>query len=245
MLSAQGVLDAAQQIGLDREEILISLAKQTDNPYRRYRWSVDYAPNGSLMINALPPEGEMGWTPWERWWKEGDQVRHESWVLFPLLDTNHDGSPPWRKLANETGLHPRFALPADNLEQKLRLARVDAAAQVLHFDFKRTLIDPLSKTGQERYLACRWVVLPHMLGSDKPVIYVLPPMHRSDLWPWESWYTDGKVPLIHHVHYTAKTPKTTGVWRIFPGAPQRPAEIFGREWYWYDDEKLIPTMATP
>ena len=78
-----------------------------------------------------------------------------------------------------------------------------------------------------------------------PVIYLLPPMNRSDAWPWESWYTDGQTPLIHHVHYTAKTPLTTGVWRIFPGAPQRPAEIFGRDWYWYDDTKLIPTMANP
>jgi hypothetical protein len=242
-LSAQGVLDAAKQIGLSDQDLLTTLAKQANNPYRRYRWSVDYAPNSSLMINALPPEAEMGWTPWERWWREGDRVRHESWVLFPLKDPVAGGAPRWYQLADTTGLSPRFALPANSLEEKLRLARVDVAAKVLNFDYQEILVDPLSPDSRAKYMACRWVVMPHLLGDDMPVIYVLPPMNRSDAWPWESWYTDGQVPLIHHVHYTAKTPLTTGVWRIFPGAPQRPAEIFGREWFWYDDTELIPTMA--
>jgi len=75
------------------------------------------------------------------------------------------------------------------------------------------------------------------------VIYILPPMNRSDEWPWESWYTDGKVKLIHHVHFTKENKLTRGLWREYPGAPQRPPEIFGVNWYWYDDEDLKPTMA--
>ena len=244
-LSSLGVLSAAKEIGLDAESVLMPLAKRVDHPYRRYRWSVDYAPDGSLMINALPPEAEMGWTPWERWWNDGQQLRHESWVLYPLKNPTTAGTARWYQLPKPAGLSPVFAESAADLESQLRLARVDVAAKVLNFDFKQVLLEPLSEQGQARYRACRWVVMPHILGNDMPVIYLLPPMNRSDSWPWESWYTDGKVPLIHHVHYTAKTPLTTGLWRIFPGASQRPAEIFGRDWYWYDDTALIPTMAEP
>jgi len=68
-------------------------------------------------------------------------------------------------------------------------------------------------------------------------------MNRSDEWPWESWYTDGTTPLIHHVHFTRQTPQATRSWKEYPGAPQRPPEIFGVAWYWFDDTRLIPTMA--
>jgi len=72
---------------------------------------------------------------------------------------------------------------------------------------------------------------------------VFAPMYKSDDWPWESWYTDGNIPVIHHVHYTRKNSSTTGIWAEGPGAPQRPPEIFGHIWYWYDDPEMIPALS--
>ncbi|WP_425398960.1 hypothetical protein [Aeoliella sp.] len=244
-LSTAGVLTAAEEMGLDASTYLLPLAERVDHPYRQYRWSVDYAPDGSSMINALPPEEEVGWIPWERWWRDGDTLRHESWVLYPIKRPSQGGMPRWYQLDEEASLYPRMMFPPKDIEEKLRLARVDEAARVLGFDHREVLLEPLSAKGRARYLECRWVVIPHILGADQPVIYSLPPMHRSDTWPWETWYTDGKRPLILHVHYTAKSPLTTGEWTLHPGAPQRPAELFGRRWYWYDKADPAPVMSNP
>jgi len=241
-LSSSGVLEAAQQIGLDVEQYLKPLAQRVDHNYRQYRWTVGYHENGRVMISALPPEEETGWTPWERWYRDDKGViRKESWVMYPLRNVTK-GIARWYKL-DESDLMPRFLRKPSSLEDQLKLARIDEAASILGFNAQETLIKPLSEKGINYYLKCRWVVIPHILGGDGPVIYILPPMNRSDHWPWESWYTDGKAPLIHHVHFTKKNDLTTGVWKEYPGAPQRPPEIFGVVWYWYDDASLVPTMA--
>ena len=39
--------------------------------------------------------------------------------------------------------------------------------------------------------------------------------------------------------------QTIGSWKEFQGAPQRPPEIFGLVWYWYNDATLKPTMVNP
>jgi hypothetical protein len=68
-------------------------------------------------------------------------------------------------------------------------------------------------------------------------------MNRSNVWPWESWYTDGVIPRIHHVHYTAETPLAKTRWSEYPGALQRPPEIAGVTWFWYDSASMIPALA--
>lgn len=245
-LSSAGIFDAARQIGLDIDKYLMPLAQRVDHPYRRYRWSVGYHEKGGRMISALPPEEESGWIAWERWYKDDDgKLRRESWVMYPLKKPTAAGVAKWYRLDEDDDLTARFLRQPASLEEKLRLARVYEAARVLGFDAEEVLIKPLSPQGRKRYRQCRWVVIPHILAADTPVIYVLPPMNLSDKWPWESWYTDGKVPLIHHVHYTKSTPLTVGSWQEYPGAPQRPPEIFGVTWYWYDDLNLVPTMAKP
>ena len=110
-------------------------------------------------------------------------------------------------------------------------------------NFKAVFIDSLNPKAQKIYARYRWVVIPHILANDGPVIYALPPMDKSDDWPWESWYTDGITPVIHHVHYTREKFNTTGIWTEGPGAPQRPSEIFGHTWYWYDDPDMMPALA--
>jgi hypothetical protein len=244
MLSMSGVFDAAEKIGLDVKTYLAPLGSTAGHPYRRYRWSAGYHENGGVMISALPPEEEMGWTPWERWYKDEQGVtRKESWVLYPLRNPNSSGVARWYKL-EENQLTPRFLNKPSSLEELLRLTRIYDAANVLGFDPTEKLIKPLGANARSYYQQCRWVVIPHILGADGPVIYILPPMDKAGEWPWESWYSDGKTALIHHPHYTKKTPLTTEKWREYVGAPQRPPEIFGVDWYWYNDSSLKPTMTT-
>lgn len=241
-LSTAGIFDAARKIGLDVNKYILPLATQTNHSYRRYRWSVGYHENGGIMISALPPEEELGWTPWERWYKDDKGVvRKESWVMYPLTDNIANGVSHWYTL-DENELEPRYMKNSESLREQLRRARIYEAAALLNFDVDEMLLRPLSPNAVAYYQQCRWVVVPHILGGDGPVIYILPPMSHSDEWPWESWYTDGKVKLIHHVHYTKANERTTGSWKEFLNAPQRPPEIFGVEWYWYDDHELIPTM---
>jgi hypothetical protein len=243
LLSAAGIFEAARHIGLDIDKFLLPLARNSDHFYHRYRWSVGYHESGSMMISALPPEEESGWTPWERWYKDDLGVtRKDSWVMYPLKDTTTTGTSRWYKL-NENDLLPRYLRRLFGLEDRLLQARIYEAANIIGFDADEILIHPLSENGRLYYQQCRWVVIPHILSGDGPVIYILPPMHRSDEWPWESWYTDGKVKLIHHVHMTKENKKTIGSWKEFHGAPQRPPEIFGVTWYWYDDKDLKPTMS--
>jgi len=242
-LSLMGVFDAAHQIGLDVDRYLVPLAQHTNHNYRHYRWSVGHYPGSPAMISALPPEEELGWTPWERWYKDEQGItRKDSWVLYPLKNPTSSGIANWYKL-DEHDLMPRYVVNAANLENKLRQARIHEASVSIGFDIDEVLIKPLSEKSQLYYQLCRWVVIPHILSGDGPVIYILPPMQCSDEWPWESWYTDGTVKLIHHVHFTKQNKHTTGTWREYHGAPQRPPEIFGVNWYWYDDKDLKPTMA--
>jgi hypothetical protein len=242
-LSSAGVIEAARQIGLDFNTTIKPLSRSVDHSYRRYRWSVDYHEGGGIMINALPPEEETGWTPWERWFRDDKGItRKESWVLFPLKDPTENGVARWYKL-EENDLSPRYLNKPASLYDQLKRARIFDAAGVLGFDAEEMLIKPLSASGRAYYQQCRWVVIPHILGGDGPVLYILPPMDKSDEWPWESWYSDGKVKLIHHVHFTKKSKLTKGSWKEYPGVPQRPPEIFGPVWYWYDDLSLKPAMA--
>src|SRR5579863_879911 len=242
-LSSAGIFDAAQQIGLDANKYLVPLAADTNHSYRRYRWSVGYHQTGGLMISAFPPEEESGWTPWERWYNDDKGItRKDSWVLYPLNDLAISGNLKWHRLKDDD-LFPWHFNRESGIENILGRTRIFEAANSIGFDAKEILIKPLSKKGKLYYEQCRWVVIPHILADDGPVIYILPPMNLSDDWPWESWYSDGKTKLIHHVHFTKKNKKTKGSWKEFPGAPHRPPEIFGVTWYWYDDKKLIPAMT--
>ena len=64
VLRQAGVPEAAREIGLDFQRVFALMAVEAGHPYRHYRWSVSYAETGDPLIQALPPEEEMGWTPW-------------------------------------------------------------------------------------------------------------------------------------------------------------------------------------
>ncbi len=242
VLSAAGIFEQARKMGFDASKYLVPLAHLPNNPYRRYRWSIGYNTNDSIMISALPTEEEVGWTPWERWYRDSKGIiRKESWVLYPSKNTSVNSGAHWYKLEDES-LYPRYLHTPKSLEELFKVYRIDEAANILGFDASKVLIEPLSASAKNYYLQCRWVVIPHILAADGPVIYILPPMHQSDQYPWESWYTDGKTKLIHHVHYTQPNQRATKSWKEFSGAPQRPPEIFGVVWYWFDDKALQPTI---
>jgi hypothetical protein len=241
-LSSSGVLEAAGQIGLDINLYIMPMVSRMDHSYRRYRWSVGHHEEGGVMISALPPEEETGWTPWERWYLDSDGItRKESWVMYPVDSNMAGGVIRWYTLTGDD-LMPRYCRDVTGLEDILRQARIYEAASTIGFDATEILVKPLSLSAREYYSQCRWVVIPHMLANDAPVIYIIPPMHMADLHPWESWYSDGTVPFIHHVHFTRNNNLTTGVWHEFPGAPQRPPEIFGVTWHWFNDLTLKPYM---
>jgi hypothetical protein len=242
-LRSAGILTAAESIGLDVYTYLLPLAGGADNPYRRYRWSAGSDGNGNMMINAVPPEEELGWTPSERWFVKDGKPCRESLVLYPVKEVNAHGMPAWSAIDEGPGLYPRFLVQPESLEDRLRRARVDVAAGLLGLDMQKEFIEPMSAKGGKIYSQFRWAVIPHRLAGNAPVITALPPMHRSGEWPWESWYTDGNTPVIHHVHFTAKTPRTTNTWRAAAGELQRPPEVFGVVWHWYDDLSMVPVLA--
>jgi len=148
-----------------------------------------------------------------------------------ILDEAHDA------------LAPRFAKSPTSLREQLLLSRVDAAAQVLGLNFDATFITPATYDMQQTYMKLRWAVIPHWLAGDGPVIYALPPMHKSDVLPWESWYRDGSGKLIHHVHYTAQHRQSQGTWQEGAGSLQRPPEVMGVVWHWHDEPSMTPALA--
>jgi hypothetical protein len=87
--------------------------------------------------------------------------------------------------------------------------------------FSNRYLMPLVTRVDHPYRSYRWSV-----GYAKEgwvMISAQPPMNRSDDQPWESWYTNGKVPLLHHVHYTKPNAlaKESSSWKEYPGAPQQ------------------------
>ncbi len=245
ILSSVGVIDAAHRIGLDFDKYLLPLAAQSGHPYRSYRWSVGSDAQGNMTINAFPPAEELGWTPWEKWLKKDGKLRHESWVLYPLREITSKGIAKWYLIDNDhSDIGPRFLNTLSTLRGVFKQSRIDVAAEVLGMNIEKEILAPLTAELQQIYKQFRWVIIPHSLADDGPVIYALPPMHMADVWPWESWYTDGKRPLIHHTHFTKSNELTNPQpWQETMGAPQRPPEIFGVKWYWFNDQSMQPSLV--
>lgn len=239
-----GIRETAKNLGIDYDRVFGSLVGDPRHPYARYRWSVSFAADGGRLIQALPPEEEMGWAPWEEWLLQGGKPVRRGWVLFPVRETKR-GVPGWWMLEQDReDLRPRFAREPKTLEELFNRVRVFEAATVVGFDARKVILEPLSEAAREVYRSVRWSVAPHRLAADLPVIQCLPDASRSDRIPWETWYTDGQTALIHHVHYTAPMACTgRDTWREQEGAPQRPTELVGRDWYYYNDPSMTPALA--
>lgn len=243
LLKQAGVPEAANAIGMDFDQVFAPLAANSLHPYRNYHWSVSYSESGGPLIQSLPPEEEMGWIPWEEWFTMNGKPVRRSMVLFPVKQATRNVPLWWCLEQSESQLSPRYADQAKTLEELFHSLRIFEASEAVGFDAQKIIIDPLSTKVSEIYLQMRWSVAPHRLAADLPVIQCLPPRDHSHYWPWETWYTDGKNPLIHHVHYSHPNPRTGSIpWNEREGAPQRPKELFGLEWYWYNDESMTPAL---
>jgi hypothetical protein len=55
----------------------------------------------------------------------------------------------------------------------------------------------------------------------------------------------GHVPAIRRVALNRAPNERTDPksWRERDGAPQRPPELFGAQWFWYNDPALAPALA--
>lgn len=245
VLQRAGIREAAAEIGMDADKVFGPLIERTNHPYRSYRWSVSYAETGGPLIQALPPEEETGWMPWEEWFALDGQPTRRAMVLYPVKETTR-GVPRWWPVESSTSdLQPRRALPPKTLAELFHRDRIIEAAKATGFDAEKLLLKPMTPAAESIYLQMRWSAAPHRLAADLPVIQCLPPRERAHEWPWETWYTDGKTPLIHHVHLSAPNERTAkDPWRERDGAPQRPAELFGTKWYWYDDPEMTPALVT-
>ena len=237
---AAELASAARALGFDSDDTFGALLTAADSPYRAFRWSVGKDRDGGPVIHALPPEEEVGWTPWERWCGGDDGPRHESWVKGGSLSAYR-----WHRLEeNASDLQPRLTRPGRDLSARLGLARVDAGFAAIGVDVQTEVIGTIG-VAEARYLQYRWAVIPHWIADDGPVVYAIPPLDRAADWPWESWYRELADDVIHHVHYTAPREGCPNQWREEIGAPQRPPEILGLDWWWGAAADATPAMASP
>ena len=244
VLKDAGVPEASQALGINFGETFGSLDGKSHHIYLRYRWSVSYSVTGSPLIQALPPEEEMGWLPWEEWYSLNGKPVRRAMVLYPVKEMTRNVPIWWVLEQSSIELFPRDSIAPRTIEELFRRNRVYEAANAVGFDAQKLIIEPLSFNAKEIYLRMRWTVAPHRLAADLPVIQCLPPVDKLNEWPWETWYTDGKTPLIHHVHYTKPTGHTAPKsWKERDGAPQRPFELFRHEWYWYNDDSFTPALG--
>lgn len=239
-LGEAGVLAALARMGLDVENIGQSLSF-TRHHYERYRWSVALGDGFREVVHAVPPEEELGWTPWERWTTDdAGHASHRCWVAAPSRDERRFA---WRPMDDPRAVAstPLFGGAQDDLRQRFELGGVRDAFGILGID-PDGLLAALGPEQLLRYTACRWVVIPHFLADDGPVVYSLPAADGPVGGPWETWYSaEGET--VHHVHADRPRPGLTEEWSEPVGAPQRPPEVLGGTWFWGDPGSLDLAMT--
>ena len=92
---------------------------------------------------------------------------------------------------------------------------------------------------EEAYAGYKWYALPHARVGK--VIYAVPADKDIEKLPWESWYMDGGKE-IHHVHCAFKVHDDDKKWTQTEITEDRPDEVIGRLWYWYNEEDMRPAL---
>ncbi|HWR22714.1 MAG TPA: hypothetical protein VN366_04475 [Feifaniaceae bacterium] len=93
---------------------------------------------------------------------------------------------------------------------------------------------------EKNYAGYTWYLIP--FWRVKWVLYSVPAKENLLRQPWESFYieTDGKE--SHHVHYAEKKHEDDRTWIQETDTDERPDEIIGRLWYWYDEPGMKPAL---
>ena len=97
----------------------------------------------------------------------------------------------------------------------------------------------LGEIFEEKYAGYKWYLLPHWRVLQ--VLYAVPADNQLDKQPWESWYIDDGI-KTHHVHNAYKIHNDDIKWIQSDWTEERPDEIIGRYWYWYDDKNVKPVL---
>ena len=107
-LRVAGIADACQEMKIDFEIVFAPMVSAVSHPYRSYRWSVSRDEFGNPVIHALPPEEEMGWTPWERWSLKNNRPIRSAWILYPVKQPLKRDFINWYMLEVSENLYPRI-----------------------------------------------------------------------------------------------------------------------------------------
>jgi hypothetical protein len=95
------------------------------------------------------------------------------------------------------------------------------------------------KECEDKYKDFNWCLIPH--HRVKIVLYSVPVKDKLETLPWQSWYLDnGKE--THHIHYSEKKHDSDFSWIQNEPTDERPQEVIGRLWYWYDDPDMKPVL---
>lgn len=240
-LRAGGVFAAFERMCVDVDEIRGALSAGHHH-YERYRWSVALGDGFREVVHALPPEEEVGWTPWERWTTDEDgNAVHQCWVTAVVHGAQRVA---WRTLdePQASALTPLFGAPEHDLRERWEVNGVRDALAFLGMD-PGELLAQVGPQALAQYTACRWVVIPHFLAGGGPVVYSIPPAGSADRWPWETWYAETSGGTTHHAHFGRSSPGFVQEWFEPAGAPQRPPEVLGQTWFWADPGSLDPVMG--
>ena len=78
-IKASGILDAAKNLGIDKNEFINS---KTAESYADHEWMVIDNSEVGIVINAIPDITKTDTIPWEEWFIMENEIHHH--VLFSL-----------------------------------------------------------------------------------------------------------------------------------------------------------------
>lgn len=91
----------------------------------------------------------------------------------------------------------------------------------------------------EAYVDFHWVLMPHPIAIER--FYAIPPADGLLTKPWDSWYFIGGK-ATHHVHLAVRPDESWSPWIQAEPAPECPQELVGIQWFWYNEERITPSL---
>jgi hypothetical protein len=92
----------------------------------------------------------------------------------------------------------------------------------------------------DSYRGFTWYLIPHHRVA--MVLYSIPPEESIADLPWESWYLDAGR-NVHHIHHATRQHADDFEWIQAEATDERPPEVLGKLWYWFDDPDMTPALS--